>query len=67
MAKGKKEQSSCKENTIKCKDCKFSYDPDYSNLSADEKIPILCKCKNSKFMVFYNIIEKKCTLSKPKK
>ena len=66
MAKGKREQEFGKENTIKCKDCKYSYDPDYSSLSADEKIPILCKCKYSKFMVFYNVIEKKCTNSKNK-
>ena len=62
-----KKQTVTNENKILCKDCEFSFDPDWSNLGADSKLPILCSCKHSKFKVFYNIIEKKCINSKQKK
>lgn len=52
-------------NTIPCKDCLNHYDPDYTNLSHDSKLPILCKCKFKQYMVFYKIVEKDCCLSKP--
>ena len=47
-------------NEILCKDCIYHYDPDWTNLGALTKLPILCKCRKSEFLVFYNIIEKKC-------
>lgn len=67
MAKGKRTQQVGIENTIKCKDCYNSYEPDYTNIGADSNLPILCKCKHSQYMVFYNIIEKNCINYKPKK
>jgi len=51
-------------NQILCKDCEFHYDPDWTNLGADSKLPILCRCRHSEYKVFYNTLEKKCTKSK---
>ena len=67
MAKGKRQTFLGKENTIKCKDCEFHYDPDWTNLSADTQLPILCKCKHSEFLVSYNRIKENCIHSKLKK
>ena len=52
-------------NTILCKDCKNHYDPDWTNLGADSKLPILCRCKLREFKVFYTIPEVKCKEAKP--
>lgn len=60
----KKKYITNKENEILCKDCEFHFDPDWNNLGADSKLPILCRCRHSEFKVFYNTLEKKCTKSK---
>lgn len=62
----KKTQNINQENTIKCKDCMNSFDPDYSNLSFDTHEPMMCYCKFSKFRVLFNNIDKNCQNSKSK-
>jgi hypothetical protein len=62
----KKINSRIIKNSITCKDCINSYDPDYSNLSFSTHEPILCKCKYSQYSVLYNSIDKNCQNSKPK-
>ena len=43
-------------NTILCKDCIFSYDPNYNNLGASGE-PILTHCNHSNFLKFYKVLE----------
>ncbi len=54
------------ENTIKCKDCMNSFDPDNSNLSFETHEPMLSSCKHSKHQVLYSSVDKKCQYSNPK-
>lgn len=54
------------KNTIACKDCRNSYNPDYSNLSFATHEPMLCRCMYSNYNVLYNSVDKNCQNSKPK-
>ena len=53
-----KQQIKPKEQ-IKCKDCKFHYNPSMDHLDPDGN-PILAWCRKQKFMILLNHINKDC-------